>query len=99
MNIPDSLRWEVLSRAENRCEYCELSQERQETVFHIDHVHPVSLGGMTELENLALACVSCSLRKSARVSALDPVSGEVVPLFHPRRDLWNLHFRWNDCAE
>jgi hypothetical protein len=97
MSIPDSLRWQVIERAGNRCEYCGLSQQGQEAVFHVDHVHPVSLGGQTELGNLALACVSCSLRKAARVSAVDPLTGEFVSLYHPRRDVWNLHFRWNGC--
>lgn len=97
MSIPESLRRQVIERAENRCEYCGLSQQGQEAVFHVDHIHPVSLGGPTELDNLALACVSCSLRKAARVNASDPATGENVALFHPRRDLWNLHFRWNGC--
>lgn len=92
MSIPNTLRRQVVERALNRCEYCGLSQERQEAVFHVDHIQPVSLGGPTELENLALACVSCSLRKSARVIAVDPGTGNMVSLFHPRRDLWNLHF-------
>jgi hypothetical protein len=87
----------VIQRAANRCEYCGLAQEGQEAVFHVDHIHPVSLGGPTALGNLALACVSCSLRKAARVSAADPMTGEFVPLYHPRRDVWNLHFRWNGC--
>ena len=97
MSIPDALRSQVIQRAGDRCEYCGLSQKGQEAVFHVDHVHPVSLGGPTELENLALACVSCSLRKSARAHAMDPLTGEFVPLYHPRRDLWNLHFRWTSC--
>lgn len=95
MSIPSSLRWQVIERAVNRCEYCGLSQEGQEAAFHVDHVHPESLGGQTESENLALACVSCSLRKAARVRAADPTTGALAPLFHPRRDVWNLHFRWN----
>ncbi|WP_395750256.1 HNH endonuclease [Prosthecobacter sp.] len=97
MSIPNSLRWQVIERAMNRCEYCGLSQEGQEAVFHIDHIHPASLDGQTESENLALACVSCSLRKSARVSAIDPITNFMEPLFNPRRDVWNLHFRWRDC--
>jgi len=97
MSVPDFLRRKVIARADNRCEYCGLAQAGQEAVFHVDHIHPSSLGGPTDLENLALACVSCSLRKAARVSATDPTTGENVSLFHPRRDLWNLHFRWNDC--
>jgi hypothetical protein len=94
MYIPEEWRRQVISRADARCECCGLAQIGKEATFHIDHIHPSSLGGMTEPENLALACVSCSPRKGAKVSAFDPQSGETVPLFHPRRDLWNHHFRW-----
>lgn len=45
-------------------------------------------------DNLALACVSCSLRKSARETAVDPQTGDEVTLFHPRRDQWKDHFYW-----
>ena len=93
-SIPLALRRLVVERARGRCEYCGLSQEGQEATFHIDHVVPVKAGGLTIAENLALACVSCSLRKSAREAAVDPSSGEVVALFHPRRDVWSEHFSW-----
>jgi hypothetical protein len=66
----------------------------QEATFHVDHVVPVIAGGHDTGDNLALACVSCSLRKAARQTAVDPTSGERVVLFHPRRDLWNDHFVW-----
>jgi hypothetical protein len=49
---------------------------------------------MTEMPNLALACVSCSLRKGARRTAKDPQSGKQAPLFHPRDWRWTDHFRW-----
>jgi hypothetical protein len=71
-----------------------LAQFGQEARFHVDHVIPVAARGVTELANLALACVSCSLRKGARQSVVDPVTGTTVPIFDPRRDQWNLHFRW-----
>ena len=29
--------------------------------FHIDHIKPLAADGQTVAENLALACVSCSL--------------------------------------
>ena len=48
---------------------------------------------MHELENLALACHRCNLRKGPNLTAIDPLSCEVVPLFHPRRDRWIDHFR------
>ncbi len=43
-----------------------ISARLRRAEFHIDHVVPVVDGGATKLENLALACVSCSLRKAAR---------------------------------
>lgn len=92
--IPARLRRLVIRRAANRCEYCGLSQTGQEATFHIDHITPVVAGGPTTTSNLALACVSCSLRKGARQTAPDPVSKEEVRLYHPRRDKWQDHFRW-----
>jgi hypothetical protein len=93
-DISSRLRDEVVRRAGDRCEYCRLSQAGQEAVFHIDHVVPRSAGGPTTADNLALACVSCSLRKWARRTATDPESGGEVPLFNPRTQSWMEHFRW-----
>jgi len=95
MTIPASLRRQVVERAGNRCEYCGLSQAGQEALFHVDHVVPVAAGGQTTLDNLALACVSCSLRKGAREEVVDPQTGKLVSLFHPRRDSWGRHFKWD----
>jgi 5-methylcytosine-specific restriction endonuclease McrA len=78
--IAAELRRLVTQRAAGCCEYCRLSQEGQEATFHIDHVIPVAAGGETVAENLALACVSCSLRKAARQTAVDPQSGQGVSL-------------------
>jgi hypothetical protein len=95
MTIPAHLRRLVVQRAQNCCEYCGLAQSGQEAAFHIDHVTPLNANGKTALNNLALACVSCSLRKGAKLSARDPQSGGETSLFNPRRDSWRLHFRWN----
>ena len=94
-DIPARLRRLVIRRARNRCEYCCLSQEGQEARFHVDHVVPRAAGGETNAVNLALACVSCSLYKGARQSAVDPETGEEAPLFNPRTDFWQSHFRWD----
>jgi hypothetical protein len=93
-DIAPSLHAQVVFRAGQRCEYCRLSQLGQEATFHIDHVVPRAAGGPTAAENLALACVSCSLRKWAKQTASDPDSGEEVPLFNPRTQVWAEHFRW-----
>lgn len=92
--IPATLRRFVIERARSRCEYCRLSQEGQEATFHIDHVIPKSAGGETIAENLALACVSCSLRKAARQDSIDPQTGREVLLYNPRSDDWHDHFKW-----
>ncbi|MHB1424710.1 MAG: HNH endonuclease [Gemmataceae bacterium] len=94
-DISPSLHAEVALRAGNRCEYCQLSQLGQEATFHIDHVVPRAAGGSTMADNLALAYVSCSLRKWAKQTAPDPDTGEEVPLFNPRTQTWGEHFRWD----
>jgi hypothetical protein len=97
MSIPAALRRVVVVRAGNRCEYCRLSQAGQEARFHIDHILPETHGGKTVSENLALACVSCSLRKGARQAVPDPVTKKRAMLFHPRTQRWNDHFVWKGC--
>ena len=67
--IPVRLIRQVRHRACDVCEYCRLPQASQEATLHVDHVSPRSQGGPTELANLALACVTCSLRKAARITA------------------------------
>ena len=93
--IPAALRRWVIQPANNRCEYCGISQLGQVATFHIDHVIPVVVGGETTAENLALACVSCSLRKGARQELEDSQTGEVVYIFNLRQQRWNAHFAWN----
>jgi hypothetical protein len=90
--VPISLQRRVRLRAGERCEYCRLAQVSQEATFHVDHVVPRVAGGATVFENLALACVSCSLRKGARTTATDPDSGEMTEIFHPRLRVWSDHF-------
>jgi len=93
--IPAHLRRAVIARAADRCEYCGLAQIGQEATFHVDHIVPVVADGPTVFENLALACVSCSLRKGHRQTAVDPETGLEVRLFDPRREEWTTHFRWD----
>lgn len=94
--IPASLRRLVIQRAGERCEYCTLSQAGQAATFHLNHIIPMVAGGSTTAANLALACVSCSLRKAARQTVEDPGTGETVLIFSPRQQVWQEHFRWDD---
>ncbi len=77
-------------------------QERAEyspDTFSIEHIVPVARGGRHDLSNLALSCQGCNNRKFVSMDAEDPVNGERVSLFHPRREYWSDHFAWNeDCT-
>ena len=64
----------------------------------VDHIIPESLGGMTVLNNLCLACWDCNLIKGRRISAMSPLSQEEVALFHPLTQVWEDHFRWSEDA-
>lgn len=90
--IPKPLRDAVMKRDAGRCRYCGLFQIGQATVFHVDHIQPKSKGGPTTIDNLALQCPHCSLRKSNKTEAVDPESGQSVALYHPLTDSWRDHF-------
>jgi hypothetical protein len=60
----------------------------------IDHIVAEKHGGKTETENLANCCVLCNQRKGSDLSSIDYATGQIAPLFHPRRDRWAEHFRF-----
>jgi hypothetical protein len=80
----------VRRRAENACEYCHFPAPP----FHIEHIVARQHGGPTAVENLALSCARCNFHKGPNLSGIDPQTGAVVLLFHPRKDKWNEHFQW-----
>jgi hypothetical protein len=71
-----------------------MHQALQGATFHVEHVLPLTQGGPTNLDNLALACPSCNLHKAARTEVADPDSGALVPLYNPRAERWTDHFAW-----
>ena len=85
----------VYERAHNRCEYCQTCRDTIGQTMHVEHIDP---NGGDDPENLCLACPTCNLSKSRAISALDPITGMIVPLFHPRRQQWQEHFRWIENA-
>ena len=83
----------VRERAENRCEYCGLPQEFSPlAALQIEHITPRKHGGSDDLDNLALACIDCNLSKGTNLAGLDPETGAITELFHPRRHVWSDHF-------
>ena len=85
----------VRQRAQGRCEYGRLPERLHPAPFQIDHVVARQHSGRTEAGNLALACIHCNRYKGPNIAGVDPLTGQIVPLFHPRRDEWTAHFAWS----
>ena len=95
------LAWQTIvrlvhERAEFCCEYCQTCQRVIGQSMHIDHIIP---GESNDLENLALACPSCNQSKAKATQAIDPDTGHLVSLFHPRQQIWAEHFAWIENGE
>jgi hypothetical protein len=84
----------VRRRAKGACEYCQLPHGLSVIPFEIDHIIASKHRGLTTAGNLALACFYCNSYKGPNIAGVDPLTGKTVPLFHPRRQQWNRHFRW-----
>jgi len=84
----------VKQRARMRCEYCQLAQEFTVLPHQIDHVRATKYHGPNTMENTCFACAHCNGAKGSNVAGFDPETGILVPLFNPRADVWNEHFRW-----
>jgi hypothetical protein len=93
--MDDSLRGRVWERANGICEYCRLPSDCHPVPFQIDHIIAEKHHGVTESPNLALSCFWCNVHKGPNIAGIDPESRQIVPLFHPRRQPWSEHFRWD----
>jgi hypothetical protein len=82
----------------SRCAYCHTSEANCGIPLTIDHILPLSKGGVNSLENLCLACRPCNEFKASLTEAIDPLTGDNVPLFNPRTQSWSDHFRWSADA-
>jgi hypothetical protein len=49
-------------------------------------------GGSEDLSKLCVACERCNLFEGSDLSGIDPASGQVERLFHPRTQAWSDHF-------
>jgi hypothetical protein len=91
----EATRAAVRRRAEDRCEYCQLRQaDSLLAALYVEHIIPRKHGGTDDPENLALACIDCNLHKGPNLAGIDPETGNVVSLFHPRLQPWADHFQW-----
>jgi hypothetical protein len=95
-------RRRVIERANERCEYCQMVG----WPLSVDHVIPRSTragrsagasdvnANVDDTDNLAAACMLCNRAKWDTRTAVDPLSGESVPIYDPRRQRWSEHFTW-----
>lgn len=85
---------EVRRRAGDHCEYCQMPQFAHVRTFPVDHIVARQHGGSDDLHNLALSCLRCNSHKGPNLTGLDPLTGDLTPLFHPRQHRWQDHFEW-----
>lgn len=98
-HIPADLRRLVRSRASGICEYCHSQASFSPQPFSVEHIKPRAAGGQTIDDNLALSCQGCNGHKHIKEQAADPITGNVVPLYHPRQQRWRDHFAWRSDAK
>jgi hypothetical protein len=89
------LTYHVHQRAGGRCEYCRLPQAATSVLFEIAHIIARKHGGRTVASNLAMACWYCNSFKGSDIAGLDPKTGKLTRLFHPRLHAWAWHFRFD----
>jgi hypothetical protein len=89
----NKLKLSVYERANGYCEYCQTSDANTGQIMHTEHIDP--LGGDIE-DNLCLACPNCNSSKFTFTTGIDPTTLIETPLFNPRQQKWNEHFRWSD---
>jgi HNH endonuclease len=94
--IPINIQRIIRELSHDYCEYCMLPSNFSTDFFHYEHIIPISLSGETILENLARSCGLCNNNKRDKISHIDPLSQQVVRLYHPRQDIWTDHFQWSD---
>jgi hypothetical protein len=91
-HLSAELRQLVIERAGSCCEYCGLHKDVSPYSHEIDHIVARKHGGKTIVENLALACMLCNRHKGSDLTAIDPISLTIAPIYNPRKLQWNDHF-------
>jgi hypothetical protein len=96
--ISQELRSQIEIRDSKRCCYCLTTEANSGIPMTIDHIQPVSKGGMSTFENLCLACRTYNEFKSSSTEAIDPLTGVIARLFKPYQQNWHQHFAWSSDA-
>ena len=83
----------IRERAKGFCEYCRISERFTLAVHEIDHVIAVKHGGR-RLKRTLHCAAPCATYKGSDIASIDPETGLLTPLFHPRLDRWGKHFEF-----
>lgn len=63
-SISPTLRFEVFKRDSFTCQYC--GRKSPEVILQVDHIVPVSSGGINDIVNLITSCKECNCGKGKR---------------------------------
>ena len=80
-------RLNIYARDANTCQYCARQLPRAD--LNLDHVIPRARGGRTTWENVVCCCISCNLKKGAKL----PYEAGMKLLRQPVRPKWTPSFR------
>jgi hypothetical protein len=72
MSLSKKIRFEVFKRDAFKCQYC--GSVPPLVVLEVDHIIPVSKGGLDEIDNLVTSCFDCNRGKSNRELTTMPQS-------------------------
>lgn len=85
----------VWTRANRRCEYCHMPASKY---LGSTTSSPGSMAAQLVWKIWRSRALHCNRRKGPYIAGVDPESGEIVQLFHPRQHRWADHFEWNDAG-
>lgn len=92
MKVSRDVRELVVRRAQDACEYCRIPQSASLLPHQVDHIIGKQHRGSDDAANLCLCCIRCNLNKGPNIASIDPDTGLLVALYHPRSNVWREHF-------
>ena len=96
-SLSKKIRYEVLKRDNFSCQYC--GKTAPNVVLEIDHIHPVSKNGESDLLNLITSCFECNSGKGDRLisdgSALERQVSQLKEI-NERREQLELLLKWKE---
>ena len=94
-HLAADLRERLFAADDRRCVYCHTAEANTGQPMTLDHIVPEAQDGPTLFDNLCFACRCCNEFKGSLTTSRDPLTDEIVLLFHPRAQVWADHFTWD----